>query len=115
MSAADWHRAALALLVAFLGAQAAPPHGHTAASSETALVGADAGDHATPGADHAEDCLLCRTSARTRAVTLPPAVAADPVSTPRIAVVEAAIHAKRGPDLCAGPAPRAPPPLPPLV
>ena len=115
MSAVAWHRAALALLVVFLGAQATPPHAHTAVASETAIVGAGAGDHATPGSDHAADCLLCRMSARTRAVTLAPAVAAEPVSTPRIAVVEAVIHAKRGPDLRAGPAPRAPPPLSPLA
>ena len=115
MAASAWHRVALALLLALLGAQATPPHAHVAAGFDLAIVGAAAGEHATRGVDHAEDCLLCRVGARSRVFALAPAVALEPVSTPRIPVVDAAVRARRGPDLGDGPAPRAPPWLSPLA
>ncbi|MDJ0865684.1 MAG: hypothetical protein QNK03_06225 [Myxococcota bacterium] len=105
----------MARLVVLFGAQATLPHAHAVAAFETAIAGADAGYHATRAADHAKECLLCRIGARTRAFTPAPGVAVAPVATPRIPVVDAAVRAKRGPDLGAGPPPRAPPPLSPLV
>lgn len=115
MSRCVWHPAALALLLVLLGPQGTLPHAHTAAASGGAGVEADARHQAISVADHAAECLLCRLNARTRAASLPPAVAKGPVPKPRIAVIQAVLHAPRGPALRAGAAPRAPPFVSPLV
>jgi hypothetical protein len=67
----------VALVLVFVGAQAALPHVHVTAAHESELCAGHMSDETTPALEHAGSCLLCRSGKRHRNAASSPALSFD--------------------------------------